>query len=373
MITIEQIQAAQNNELDGISAVLAEMDERINRLASQTASSMGTNPARYSDYVNDFRQDAMVSLFEYLPRWTGNSPDAFCAYLYSAIAGDLKAKLHAERNAGVDRDALSVFKAMVAQADGDVFLAEKMAQTVPPKGKRISADRAYAARIAWQGSVSIDKSDSDDGASIADMLAEKGSVDQHQATLEIRPKVGTGAALEALAVLQRYGTDPRVLNALPASAEGVDAIEDAVKVPREASARKAVLDAVAILRSYVSTATDGELADDLRDASDDQRDERAVKVANVRAALNKLGDGQRMVLLHSFGILGLRDYGWGDSGDLEGLAEELETTPKLVRDRRNKGRNAFAKYYIEIAARDAAEARALTAAAEACNGRGSRK
>lgn len=195
MITLDQIHAAQNNDLDGISAVLAEMAERIDRLASQTASSMGTNPARYADYVADFRQDAHVALFEYLPRWEGDSADAFCAYLYGSIAGVLKVKAHAERNPGADRDAMSIFKAMMVAADGNVYEAEKLAQTLPAKGKRISADRAHAARLAWQGAISIDKQSGDDeqGLSIADGLVAP----QDEPEDVVRPKVGTGAALEA--------------------------------------------------------------------------------------------------------------------------------------------------------------------------------
>jgi hypothetical protein len=388
MITLAQIHAAQNSavdaeaspeeqaatlkaHLDGIRAVLDEMNGRIDRLASQTASGMATNPARYTDYVNDFRQDAMVTLFEYLPRWQGDSVDEFRAYLYGAISGDLKAKAHAERNPGADRDAVSVFKAMVELAEGDVYKAEKLAQTVPPKGKRISADRANAARLAWQGAVSIDKtSDDDDESSIMHTLAVTDE------TPQVSPKVGHGAALEALAVLHRYSSAREALSALPAKPEDVDAIEDAVKVPRDESERRYVLDAVAILRSYVSTATDGDLIEELREVADERKDERAAKNGMVHAVLDdmsKRAKMQRDSLVMSFGIGGALCFGTGDSGDLDGLAEAMGVSYEQARLARVKGFKGFAKRFIALAAGTEAEAIALNEAATDNLSRGGRK
>jgi hypothetical protein len=370
-LTLVQIHAAQTNDLAGIRAVLDEMAERIDRLASQTASSMATNPARYTDYVNDFRQDAMVTLFEYLPRWQGDSVDDFRAYLYGAIAGDLKSKAHAERNPGADRDAVSVFKAMVELAKGDVYEAEKLAQTVPPKGKRISADRAHAARLAWQGAVSIDKtSDDDDETSIAHTLAV---VDE---TPQVQPKVGHGAALEALAVLHRYSSAYAVLRALPAKPGDVDAIEDAVRIPRDESERRYVLDAVAILRSYVSTATDGELIEELREVADERSDERAAKVGMVRSVLDdmgKRGPKQRDALVLAFGINGSVCFGRGDAGDLDGMAEHMGCTYSQAQLALTKGLKSFTKKFIALAAGSDDEAVALSEAASANLSRGGRK
>jgi hypothetical protein len=378
MITLAQIHAAQNNDLAGITAVLAEMDDRIGRLAAQTASTMATNRARYSDYVEEFRQDASVTLFEYLPRWQGDSVDDFRAYLYSAIAGALKAKAHDQRNGGADRDAMSVFKAMVDQANGDVHEAERLAQTVPPKGKRLSADRAFAARVAWQGSTSLDKplNNTESGmgkggspVTLADTLAVVDTAPE-----VIRPKVGRGAALEALAVLQTYTTAREVLGALPANAEAVDAIEETLTVPRDPQVRRYVLDAVAILRSYVSTAKDGDLIAELRTVDDELRDERAAKVENVHSALDKMGAGQREVLKYSFGIDGYLFYGWGDSADDQGLSEVLAMDIKTaLRPARSRGLKAFAKFYIALVAKTEAMAVTLAEAATKNLARGGRK
>jgi hypothetical protein len=209
--------------------------------------------------------------------------------------------------------------------------------------------------------VSIDKgSDDDETGSLADTL-----VAPVEPVAEIRPKVGTGAALEALGVLQRYSAAYGVLNALPGAAEDVDAIEDAVTLPRDPEERRYVLDACAILRSYVSTATDGDLAEDLRDESDERKDERAGKIGMIRSALDRMGKGQRDVLTHSFGVAGALDFGWGDGCDMEGLCEALGITYDNAKVQRSKARVAFAKYFIALVAISEADAiEWATAAAE---------
>jgi DNA-directed RNA polymerase specialized sigma24 family protein len=368
MLELNTISAAQSYDQDAVSAVLAEMDGRIASLAAKSAGVMATNPARFSDYAEEFRQDALVTLLEYLPRWSGETADDFIAYLYGAMAAELKRKVTNERHTGADADAISVFKSMVTEAGGDLHLAEKLAQTVPPKGKRLSADRANAARLAWQGTVSIDKtSGDDDDTSILHTLAAPADEPQ-----EVRPKVGRGAALEALAVLHRYSTNYHTLNALPTCVANVDMIEDTLTVPREAEARKHVLDAVAILRSYVSTATDAALADDLRDVSDERRDSRVVKIENVTTALGKLSPGQRNALHLTWGIDGAQEFGDGDGSDLAGFAEAMGTTEGSAKKTRSIAKVSFVKHYVPMVATsedDAAEWRKAAADERAKGGR----
>jgi hypothetical protein len=373
-LTLAQIRSAQSNDLAGIAAVVAEMDSRLDRLAAQTAGTMATNPARYADYVADFRQDASVALFEALPRWEGDSVDDFRAFVYRSVAAELKAKAHAERNAGVDRDALSIFKAMVERANGDVYEAERLAQSVPPAGKRLSADRARAARISWQGTKSLSAPLGDEGTTLADTLIAP-TVEPD----EVRPKVGHGAAMEALSVLQRYAgvsiqrTTPRMFAAnLPTL---VAALEDSVIVPRDAQRRRLVLDAMAILRSAVSTTSDSELASELRDASDEGRDARAQRIGAVRAALADVRASRRVVLLCSFGIDGNPDFGWGDGSDREGLAAHLGYTLGTCKVNLSQARAEFARAYIALVLQSGAtaQAEALTDAAAAQRKHGGRK
>jgi hypothetical protein len=354
MITIAQIRAAQANDIAGVTALLAEMDERINRLAAQAARRLPDGTATRED----FAQDAREALFLALPRVTGDSADSALGFLYASMAETLKDKVRAERYQGADKDAVKAFMQAYAET-GDEYAAEALVQALP-KGKRLSADRAAAARLAWQGVASIDRPNGDDeSATLADTLAAPVvEVDV------IRPKVGTGAALEALAVLQRYGTDYKTLSALPADASDVDAIEDTLTVPRDAVARKHVLDAVAILRSYVSTATDGDLIAELRDVSDDRKDERAAKhevIRNVLATMRSKDQAEAIRL--SFGIEGRQDYGHGDGCDLAGMAEALGKDVKAAKDARSRGLKSFVKRYIARVAKSEAQAVALAEAA----------
>jgi RNA polymerase sigma factor (sigma-70 family) len=366
-LTVAQIRSAQTNDLAGITAVLAEMEERVSRLAAQAARRIDGN------LREDFEQDAREALFLALPRYdldkvSGDPVDGFLGFLYTTIAEVLKDRVREQRYVGVDKDAVKTFMSVLGDAEGDPYKAAKLA-TALPKGERLSADRADAARLAWQGAVSIDKGNDDEneGASLADTLAV---VDE---TPKVQPKVGHGAALEALAVLQRYSSARSVLSALPVKPEDVDAIEDTLTVPRDETVRRYVLDSIAILRSYVSTATDGDLAEELRDVSDERRDERAAKIGMVRAALDKMGEGQRTVLKHTFGIDGAVFFGHGDGCDNDGLAELLGLQVNAVRVSRTKAFKSFTKYYIALAAGSEAEAITLNEAAASNLSRGGRK
>lgn len=364
MITIAQIRAAQNNDLAGITAVLTEMDERISRLAAQAARRIDGN------LREDFEQDAREALFLALPRVEGGSVDRAVGFLYSSMADALKDRVREQRYTGVDKDAVKTFMSVLGDAQGDPYKAAQLAQELP-KGSRLSADRADAARLAWQGAASIDKGSDDETGSIADTLAVTDEVPQ------VQPKVGHGAALEALAVLNRYvcvgiarQTPGEFAANLPAL---VETLEDTVCVPSDPTIRRYVLDAMAILRSAVSTADDGDLVEELRDVADERRDERAAKHGAVTSVLDDMATAQADALRYSYGIAGYATYGTGDSGDLDGLAEALGVTKIQARDARTKGHKSFARRYIKAVAADADQAQAMTDAAARNLGRGGRK
>lgn len=293
-LTLEQIRAAQRNELDGIKAVLDAMTDRIARLAKTAANRMTQNGLRYADYVEDYTQDASLELFEALPRFDGSTVDSFFAFMHTTIDSKLKDKVRAERNPGAHSQAVKVFASMLERADGDLHLAEKLAQSVPPKGVRLGADNARAARMAWQGAVSLESSD-----------------------------VRIGAANGKFSEITE-GLSYSIAENLP-STFGVP--EDLI------------------------------MPEDLNSA------ERQAKIATVNAVLESMGEGQRVVLAHSFGIGGVTCYGYGDSGDDDGLAAEIGSTVLKVRDARSKGFKAFAKRYIKAVANSDEEAAELTASA----------
>jgi hypothetical protein len=344
MLAVETIFAARDNDFAAVAEVIAATEATINRLAGKAAQRMGQG--QYSHYREEFAQVGRLALWECLRRFNGANETEFFGYLIKTVESALYDAVRAEKNggAGIDKDAVWIYSQMLAKADGDPYRAAKLAQTEPKAGDRLSADRADAARLAYAGSISLDAPTGDDDGTLADTL-----VAPEADTLDvIRPKVGTGAALEALAVLQRYSAAYGVLNALPGAAEDVDAIEDAVTLPREAGARRAVLDACAILRSFVSTAQDGDLAEDLRDASDERSDERAEKHAKVNQAVDSIAGVRGDVLRYSFGLGGVQCFGYGNDGDAAGLAEFLGKTQVQITDSRRKAYASFAKNYAAM-------------------------
>ncbi|MER8014250.1 hypothetical protein ACIQ7S_03660 [Streptomyces griseoluteus] len=353
MLCIDTLRAAQNNELDAVAQVITHLETRIDHLsrsaARRIAPRAGEAQARYSE---EFAQHARVVAWEVLGRFTDSTVEAFELLAYTSMEAALRDAVRTERNggAGVSHDAMKVFAAMVEAAEGDTFEAAKLAQTLPPKGRRLSAERAEACRLAWQGPVSLDmpttSGDATDNATLADFLAHNDPEPEG----EIRPKTGHGAALEALRVLERYAgvvvqrqTPGQFAANLPAL---VDALEESIRLPRDPRTRRYVLDAMGVLAAAVSTATDGDLTADLREVDDDRRDERSAKHGRVHTVLDSMGAAQRDVLSNSFGIRDAADFGWGDDGDLTGLAAHLGMTYGNAKVHRSKSRRSFGKRYV---------------------------
>ncbi|QNE74022.1 hypothetical protein F0344_04855 [Streptomyces finlayi] len=357
MLTFATIQRAQNNDLAACTEVIRHSEERVMMLATKAANRMAPHGgAGFANYREEFAQVARVAVWEALSRFTDETVEAFERFSFTSIKTKLLDAVRAERNggAGADENAVKTFAAMVEAAEGDVYAAMKMCQTLPPAGRRLSPDRADAARLAWPGAVSIDRplggSNSSSvmaNSTLADFLP---AVADEEPDGEIRPKVGHGAALEALRVLKRYCpiglsrmTPGEFAANLPAL---VESLEDVVTLPRDPQTRRYVLDAMRVLRSAVSTATEGVLADDLRDVSDDRRAEGAERNHRVNAVLDSMGANQRIVLQHSFGIGGASDFGDGDETDRDGMTEALGMTWVNVKAHRTKGYKAFAKRYV---------------------------
>lgn len=304
-LTLDLIHDAQANGFEGISAVLTAMEGRIARLAAAAAQRMTLNGYRYNDYREDFTQDANLAMFEALPRFGGDSVVTFYGFMHTTIESVLKDKVRNQRNSGVDEDATKIFASMLDRADGDVYLAEKFAQTIPPKGRRLSAERAEAARMSWQGAFSLEA-----------------------------PAVRVGGASAGGNGLGDY----------EATYSYTDTLVSTLGVP-----------------------------EDLLMPEDLNSEDRRVKHAIVNAVLDVMGEGQRVVLKHSFGIGEVTCYGCGDSGDDEGLAAEIGSTVLKVRDARTKGLKAFAKRYIAATATNEDEAKQMAEAATANLSRGGRK
>lgn len=305
-LTLDQVRAAQNNDLAATTAVIEATESRVMKLAHKAANRMGDAGDRRADFVEEYAQVGRIAVWESLSRFKGDSVDAFFAFIYSTVEAALLDAVRDERNGGADKDAVKVFASMLEMADGDVYLAEKFAQTVPPKGKRLSNDRANAARLAWQGRESLD-------------TPSPTLINEDRA---YSPSIGGNNAFSL-----------------------GESIPGTLGIP-----------------------------EDLVTAEDRNREESRVKHAVVTGILDVMGQGQRDVIRHSFGIGGATYYGHGASGDDAGLAEELGTTVLKVRDARTKGLKAFAKRYVKtVQVSDPDQAAELEAAAAENLSHGGRK
>jgi RNA polymerase sigma factor (sigma-70 family) len=291
-LTLDTIKAAQGSDLSATSAVIEATESRVIKLADKAARRMASNPDRVAEYREEFAQVARIAVWESLSRFDGDSVDSFYGFIYSTVEARLLDAVREERNGatGADSDAVKVFAQMLTLADGDVYLAEKMAQTVPPKGRRLGADRANAARMAWQGAASLD------------IPVDRGALGY-----------GQGAIYTTIA----------------------DNLPSALGLP-----------------------------EDLITSADITAEISRAKHALVNAILDVMGQGQRDVIRHSFGIGGVEDFGYGreDNRDAE-LAAFLGTAVGNLRPARSKGLKAFAKRYVKAVAASEEHAAELTEAA----------
>ncbi|MEU8792190.1 sigma-70 family RNA polymerase sigma factor [Streptomyces sp. NPDC048643] len=387
MLSFDTIKAAQSEDklaaVTAAATIVEAMAGRIKTHADRAARRMAPHGgARLADYQDEFAQVGRVAVFDALSRFTDTTVDAFERYVYTTVENAMKDAVRSERNggAGADENAVKTFAAMIEAAEGNLHKAEKMCQTEPPAGRRMSPERAHAARLAWQGALSLDKvtgarEHTEASGTIADTLAYH----DEEPDGEIRPKVGRGAVIEAAMVLERYvpvPTDHKARKFLAhaltvglagyATPDTVDALEDVITLPRDPETRRYVLDAMAVFSAAASTATDGELAADLRDVRDDRMADSREKHDRVNGVLDSMGAAQRDVLRHSFGIGDVMEFGWGDGCDMEGLCEALGMTYVNAKAHRAKGRKAFAKRYVAaVAVSKPALAAVLEAAAAA--------
>ncbi|WP_330174529.1 hypothetical protein [Streptomyces sp. NBC_01498] len=117
---------------------------------------MAESGPRHEEYREEFEQIGRIAVWEALGRFDESVTGDFLGFAYTTVEATLLNSTRAERNRGADPDAAKTFLSMLRMAGDDPYLAERLAQTVPPAGRRLSADRAHAARLAYQGAESLD-------------------------------------------------------------------------------------------------------------------------------------------------------------------------------------------------------------------------
>ncbi|WP_282793694.1 sigma factor [Streptomyces sp. CC224B] len=172
-LTAEQISAAQNNDLNAITAVVTATEERVRHLARKYATGSGRTDASLAE---DLAQTGRIAVWECTARFSGTTVAEFFAYVDRTLKGAMSDARKVETRQGVSRSVAGAFEAALSQADGDPYEAERLATDAAVLGdRRLSPETAYAARLSWQGVEHLDapmgQGETGESFTLADTLA----------------------------------------------------------------------------------------------------------------------------------------------------------------------------------------------------------
>jgi RNA polymerase sigma factor (sigma-70 family) len=217
-LTAQQIADAKNKDLDAITAVIKETEERVSQLARHYATTSGR-----TDYtlMEDLEQTGRIAVWEALDRFKGTEVAQFFTFVDKTLKGVMSDERKEEQRPGVSRAVAADFEKALRIADHDPYVAEFLVTTTEVMGKRrMSADMAYAARLSWMGIDYLDAplggDESPHDATLADTIADKVGVSEDL----LEPSDYVKAAREATRkkvwyVLKKMGSQHRhVLSAL---------------------------------------------------------------------------------------------------------------------------------------------------------------
>jgi hypothetical protein len=386
VITIEIIKAAQENDLQAVACVVGEMSSRNEIAAKHAARKLLALP--FTEAVDHMRVAADSALWEFIATADVDSfrtADDFRARAYRFVEQSLRSEARAIRGIGesVTPNMMKAFNKAVERADGDVALAEKLAQ-IHPYGNtgRLSPALAYAARLAWEGCISAD--DQRYGRAVIDEVAgphpdfSKTDTDAHY--------VGVHRIKAAFRALEDHIVVSNDADALmdacfllshgEVTEEALDVLSENIRMPRDRQARLFVHGSFGILAAAVRSAEHSATPSDEYDDQAEENPERCAHVARaqtVRAILANMSDNQSAAVSHAFGIGDATFYGCGDSGDFAGMANEMQCTEKQAKDRLRAGKKRFTDLWIKAMSRSAEHADKLRDAAAQCLKRGGRK
>lgn len=215
-LTLEVIRDAQSNDLGAVHEVIEATEGRIRALAAKFG--------RSHDQRDEFEQVGRVAVWEAIGRFNGDTLDSFFAFMHRTAETTMKDAVRTENNqgaTGADHNALKLFALMVGEAGGDLDVAERLCSTLPPKGTRLSSARAHAARMAWDGPLSLDMPNGENGASFADMIASEygvpedlidpsdiGKSERDRKIKVVRAVVDSMGTKQSYILKATYGIDP---------------------------------------------------------------------------------------------------------------------------------------------------------------------
>jgi RNA polymerase sigma factor (sigma-70 family) len=149
-----QIAAAKANDLSAVSAVVAATDGRVVQLARKYAT---TGTRTDLDLADDLAQIGREAVWQAIGRFEGTDVAQFFAFINRTLEGVLSDERRRGTRQGVNQQAAKDFERAVTLAGGDPHEAERLASSTAAMGlRKMSPEMAYAARLAWQGTDSLD-------------------------------------------------------------------------------------------------------------------------------------------------------------------------------------------------------------------------
>lgn len=148
MITIEDVRAAQDNDMAALTRISEYIDGAVTRMASNVARSSGVGAD-----ADDLAQEGRIAVWQALPKFRGDTVDEFVSFAYRTAKRAMLVTRQEENAPGLPEYAATVFSAMLTRTHGDHELARELAQTLPPKGQRLSKEAAWSAYAAFNTEV----------------------------------------------------------------------------------------------------------------------------------------------------------------------------------------------------------------------------
>ncbi|WP_108934510.1 hypothetical protein [Streptomyces ardesiacus] len=177
-LTADTITNAKNGDLEAVQAVTAATDRIIASLALEAANKGGKGHLHVATLKEELEAEGRLALWEAISRYDADhhSGAAVETFLFQRIRGAIHECLQRTVNPGADLDALRVFvQCLRTLKEPNLDQAAQLCTTLPEKGRRLSPDRAQAAKLAYQGAKSLDAPlpGSEDGSTtLGDTLAE---------------------------------------------------------------------------------------------------------------------------------------------------------------------------------------------------------
>jgi len=157
-ITAATVKGAQEHNAEDVRAIVKATEGLIAAVAREAANKVANGHQHAATMAEEFESTGRLAMWEAISRWDESHASKASAetFLFKRIRGAIAEAVYAERNPGADHDAMRTYMLCLKTAKGDGYLAERLARSLPDVERRLSPDRAEAARLAYQGTRSLD-------------------------------------------------------------------------------------------------------------------------------------------------------------------------------------------------------------------------